>query len=176
MNQFKFFNLINFEYPLKIYESLATSMQTNTALLATKQNIHDLNLDILIASTFLQMYAQLEESLYCECAPQLIKKNASISRFATALTELGYCIDNAHWHTLVNFSKIRNCLLHGNGRLDNDRYGVDTTETIHALNHAANAELIAIIHSAEGSAQLKIKEKCLYYYLSTLKNFLAAQK
>ncbi|VEB32286.1 Uncharacterised protein [Legionella sainthelensi] len=57
------------------------------------------SLDILIESTFLQIYAELEEALCLECEKQLIKKKASISRFETALTEQGYLtLENVTQH------------------------------------------------------------------------------
>ncbi|EHL31025.1 hypothetical protein [Legionella drancourtii] len=192
MNQFKFFKLINFEYQLKIYDLVATSIQTTSAHLESKKNIneltpdetHDLvsykqSLDILIESTFLQIYATLEESLYHECEQKLIKKNASITRFETALKELGYRIDNKHWQTILNISKIRNCLLHGNGRLDNDRYGIDTKDTIQSLNADANTLLIEIINlngHGEGTAKIKIKEQFLHYCFIKIQKFIDSQK
>lgn len=192
MNQFKFFKIINFKYQLKIYDLVATSIQTNIAHLESKKNIneltpdetHDLasykqSLDILIESTFLQIYAMLEESLYHECEQKLIKKNASIARFETALKERGYRIDNKHWQTILNISKIRNCLLHGNGKLDSDRYGVDTKDTIHALNAEANTRLIEIINlngHGEETAKIKIKEQFLHYCFIKIQNFIDSQK
>ncbi len=152
MNQFKFLQINHFEHQLKTYESMTASLQKNIAHLEPKKNINELtteeahtlefykqSLEILIESTFLQMYAKLEEGLYQECATQFIKKNASISRFESALSEQGYTIDGEYWSSLLNMSKIRNCLLHGNGRLDSDRYGMDTKETIKFINSDANA-------------------------------------
>lgn len=192
MTQFKFFNRLNFEYQLKIYDLVAASMQTNIAHLKSKQNSTDLSLEethdlavyeqswaILLESTFLQMYAELEASLYQECEPKLIKKNASLSRFETALNEQGYHLDNAHWQAMLNISKIRNCLLHGNGRIDNDRYGVDTKDTIHALNVDANTNLIELINvnaHGEGSAKITIKAPFLHYCLIKIQQFIDAQK
>lgn len=133
----------------------------------------------MIESTFLQIYAELEETLYHECEKQLIKKNASISRFETALNEQGYSIDSEPWKGLLNISKIRNCLLHANGRIDIDKYGVDTKETINAINSDANTLLIEILNlkgHREGTAKIKIKEYFLHYCFIKIQNFIYSQK
>lgn len=192
MDQFKFLTIFNFEYLLKIYALVAQSIQKDISHFESKKNINKLNmdesrnlafykqsLDILIESTFLQIYAELEKALYHECEKQLIKKNASISRFETALNEQGYLIDSEHWKTLLNISKIRNCLLHANGRIDIDRYGIDTTETIKTLNSDANTTLIEILNlkgHREGTAKIKIKELFLDYCVIKINNFINSQK
>lgn len=192
MNQFKFLKIYNFEYQLKIYDLVTQSIQKDISHLESKKNITQLNidetrnlafykqsLDILIESIFLQIYAELEEALYHECEKQLIKKNASISRFETALNEQGYSIDSELWKTLLNISKIRNCLLHANGRLDIDRYGVDTKETITAINSDANTLLIEVVNlkgHREGTAKIKLKEYFLQYCFIKIQNFIYSQK
>lgn len=192
MDQFKFLTIFNFEYQLKIYNLVSESIKKDISHLESKNNINKLDmdeirnlafykqsLDILIESTFLQIYAELEESLYHECEKQLIKKNASISRFETALNEQGYCIDSEHWKTLLNISKIRNCLLHANGRIDIDRYGIDTKETIKTLNGDANTILIEIVNlkdHKEDTAKIKIKESFLEYCVIKIQGFINPQK
>ncbi len=133
-------------------------------------------MSILIESTFLQIYANLEESLYYECEHQLIKKKASLSRFEIPLAELGYSIDNEHWHALINLSKIRNCLLHGNGRIDSDHYGLDTREIINTINSDAGIDLIDIIASPlqKDSFTIRIKAPFLHYCLTKIKGFIGA--
>jgi hypothetical protein len=192
MTQFKFLKIINFEYQLKTYEVIAASIQKDISLLESKRNINELtinethslelyqqNLNILIESTFLQIYSKLEECLYHECVPQLIKKKASISRFEMALNEQGYTVDNEHWKILLNISKIRNCLLHGNGRLDSDQYGIDNKETITSLKCDANTSLIELIHlneHKEESSKIKINPTFLHYCFIKIKNFIDSQK
>lgn len=184
MNQFKFLTIFNFEYQLKIYDLVAQSIKKDISHLESKDETHNLSfykqsLDILIESTFLQMYSQLEETLYHECEKLLIKKNASISRFETALSKQGYSIDSEPWKALLNISKIRNCLLHANGRIDIDRYGVDTKETINNLNSNANTLLIEILNlkgHKEGTAKIKIKECFLHYCFTKIQNFIYSQK
>lgn len=192
MSQFKPLTLFNFEYQLRTYDLIAQSILSDITHLESRNNINGLNidetgnlefykqsLDILIESTFLQIYAQLEESLYHECEQQFIKKNASISRFETALNEQGYNIDNDTWNTLINISKIRNCLLHGNGRIDIDRYGIDTKDAINALNSDANNLVIEIIDlkgHREGIARIKIKEYFLRYCSIKIKTFIDSKK
>ncbi|KTD66938.1 hypothetical protein Lste_3144 [Legionella steelei] len=192
MDQFKFLTIFNFEYQLKIYDLVSESIKKDISHLESKNNINKLDmdeirnlafykqsLDILIESTFLQIYAELEESLYHQCEKQLIKKNASISRFETALNEQGYCIDSEHWKALLNISKIRNCLLHANGRIDIDRYGIDTKETIKTLNGDASTILIEIVNlkgHKEDTAKIKIKESFLEYCVIKIQSFINPQK
>ncbi|PWY54005.1 hypothetical protein DGG96_19385 [Legionella qingyii] len=192
MNQFKFLKIINFEYQLQTYELIKSSIQKDISHLELKKNNQQLtrtetdtlefykqSLKILIESTFLQIYSQLEEALYHECSNQLIKKNASISRFEMALKALGYTIDSDYWNALLNISKIRNCLLHGNGRLDSDRYGIDTKETISALNSDANTALIEqtnLKNHEEGVFRIKLNEQFLHYCFVKIKNFINSQK
>ncbi|MCL9683953.1 hypothetical protein [Legionella maioricensis] len=192
MTQFKFLKIKNFEYQLKTYNQVASSIQKDVSHLESKKNINILTADeardlefytrslaILIESTFLQLYAELEEALYDECEKQSIKKNASISRFETALQKQGNNIDNEHWNTLLHISKIRNCLLHGNGRLDGDRYGMDTTDTINSLNSDASTALIEIINlqgHREGISKIKLNEKFLNYCFIKIKNFIGSQE
>ncbi|KTD72597.1 hypothetical protein [Legionella tucsonensis] len=192
MNQFKFLKTIHFEYQLKLYELLTTFIEKEIAHFESKKNINELTIDemhtlefynlsleTLVESTFLQIYAKLEEALYYECETLLIKKNASILRFEPALNQQGYTIDSKHWKMLVNISKIRNCLIHGNGRLDSDQYGVDTKETIHYLNSDANIPLIEIIHlrdHKEGISKIKLNKPFLHYCFIEIKSFIHSQK
>ncbi|MCW8469713.1 hypothetical protein OQJ19_03450 [Fluoribacter gormanii] len=192
MNQFKFLKIINFEYQLKTYELIKSSIQKDISHLELKKNSYELtpdeittlecykqSLKILIESTFLQIYSQLEEVLYSECGEQLVKKNASISRFETPLGALGYPIASNCWNALLNISKIRNCLLHGNGRLDSDRYGIDTKETISSLNSDANTALIELIHLKDhekGVSRVKLNEQFLHYCFIKIKNFIGSQE
>lgn len=192
MNQFKFLTIDNFEYQLKTYELVSTSIQNDIAHIESNKAINKLtsdeanllklyqqNWDILIESTFLQLYAKLEEALYHECAHQLIKKKASISRFETPLSEQGYSLSNEHWKVLINISKIRNCLLHGNGRIDSDQYGLDTKETMNRINFDANTALIEIIDLSthrENTSKIKIKAPFLKYCVEKIKDFIEDQK
>lgn len=192
MNQFKFLTIDSFEYQLKTYELVSTSIQNDIAHLESSKAINKLtsdeanllklyqqNWDILIESTFLQLYAKLEEALYHECARQLIKKKASISRFETPLSEQGYSLSNEHWKVLINISKIRNCLLHGNGRIDSDQYGLDTKETMNRINLDANTALIEIIDLSthrENTSKIKIKAPFLQYCVEKIKDFIEDQK
>ena len=186
MNQFKFLKIIN--YQLNTYDLIAASIQRDISHLESKKSSQELTrdeantlefsrerLNILIESTFLQIYSQLEAALYHECSAHLIKKNASIARFEMALRELGYSIDSEYWNALLDISKIRNCLLHGNGRLDSDRYGVDTKETINSLNSDANTSLIELINlqnQEEGVSRIKLNEQFLHYCFIKIKAFI----
>ena len=158
--KFKFSDLTRFDNLLTIYDLL------NSQFPETNQ--------ILIESTFFQIYATLEESLYGECKPQLIKKNASILRFEPALKEQGFNLNNEVWDKLLAIAKVRNCLIHGNGRIDKDKYGEDTKATITTLNTDAKIELVEIIISdslAEKSSKVKIKVEFLHYFVNQIKMF-----
>lgn len=180
MNRFKFLKIINFEYLLKNYELLKTSIKKNLSPVESTLigEVTSQNLTMLVESTFLQLYATLEEFLYYECEQQFIKKNASLLRFEAPLNEQGYVIHAKDWGVLLNLSKIRNCLLHGNGRLDADKYGVDTQQAINALNQDANSPLIELIHLTgyrAGTAKIKLNENFLYYCVIKIKSFIDSQ-
>lgn len=151
--KFKFLNLSSFESLLKTYSQIKTQLQ-------------ELN-QILIESTFLQIYASLEEALYLECEQQLVKKNASIIRFEPGLKEQGFDLKNEAWGRLIEIAKIRNGLIHGNGRLDEDKYGDDTRNTIDALNKDAGFIVIEII-DLNGSSKIKIKDELLNYFIAKI--------
>ncbi|WP_298622329.1 hypothetical protein [uncultured Legionella sp.] len=188
MNQFKFLTQDCFVYQLKILELTAGLVQSDMTYLESKETLTldekkqlkwcEESWNLLIDTTFLQIYAKLEELLYHECEHQLIKKKASISRFETPLLELGYRLNNEHWVALINMSKIRNCLLHGNGRLDLDQYGQDTKETIHTINSDACTDLIEIIkfnpHHSD-SYKIRLNYQFILYCLEKIKNFIDAQ-
>lgn len=176
MSEFKYLHLINFEHYLKLYELVSNSIQQELSKQEpSAQKPYNQGLKTLIETTFLQMYALLEESLYLECKQHVLKKNASIVRFEPALKAQGFNTENDSWTALLHVSKIRNCLLHGNGRLDNDRYGEDTRNTIFYLNEVAKKLLIKITELEETS-KLRLHENLLYYYPILIKNFIDAQK
>jgi len=184
MNEFKFLKANIFEYQLNLYELVATSIHKEIKYLESEEltademsslEFYKQSLHTLVKVTFLQIYAQLEDSLYYECKYHVIKKNASIIRFETALREQGYNIDNKYWKNLLHISKIRNCLLHGNGRIDNDKYGVDTQTTINSLNSAASTSLIDVIDLKETS-KIKLNPSFLHYCLNTITHFIEDSK
>jgi hypothetical protein len=173
MPSFKFLTLVNFEYQLKLFDSNATSVKKDNATLTGDQM---LRLSILTESTFLQMYAQLEAFLYQECEKQCIKKNASISRFESTLNEQGYNTNNEQWNMLIHLSKIRNCLLHGNGRLDTDRYGEDTRNTINCINsNETHIGILNLTGPREGTAKIKLLESFPGYCFVKIKEFIKSQ-
>lgn len=192
MNQFKFLSKTIFESHLKIYELVGIEIQNDISHLESKKSIKALtakemnllklylhNSNILIASTFLQIYGSLEEVLYHECTHQLIKKKASLSRFEGPLEKQGYSLNNEQWRALLNISKIRNCLLHGNGRLDSDQYGIDTKETINEINSDANAQLIEIAElcrPVKDTLKIKLNAPFLQYCVEKIKQFIDVQK
>ena len=156
--KFKFLDLTRFDYLLTMYNLINSQFPEPT--------------QILIESTFFQIYATLEEVLYGECKQQIIKKNASIIRFEPALKEQGFNLNNEAWDKLVEIAKIRNCLIHGNGRIDQDKYGEDTKATITSLNRNAKTQLVEFIDSKtliEGS--FKIKAEFLVYFVNQIKIF-----
>jgi hypothetical protein len=77
---------------------------------------------ILHINTFLMMYSYLEEWLYiCRktYAPEiaLLNGKGSLKRFKNVIKELGLDLSSKLWQDLANAEKIRDCLLHANGRL-----------------------------------------------------------
>lgn len=192
MNQFKFLSKTIFESHLQIYELVGIAIQNDIAHLESQKSVKALtakemkllklylhNSNILIETTFLQIYANLEEALYHECTHQLIKKKASLSRFEGHLEKQGYSLNNEQWRALLNISKIRNCLLHGNGRLDSDQYGIDTKETIITINLDANAQLIEIVElcsPVKDTLRIKLNTQFLQYCVEKIKKFIDVQK
>jgi hypothetical protein len=119
----------------------------------------------------LHIYSELEDILYSECQNEPIKKNASISRFESALFKQGYNTSDDNWQSLLNISKIRNFLLHGNGRLDFDKYGIDTRAVINILNSHANKVLVEVIN-LKGTSSISIREEFLNYCLVKIQQAL----
>ena len=80
---------------------------------------YDRNLHI---NTFLMMYSYLEEWLYVDWkayAPNVVLQNkkGSIGRFSNIVKQLGVDLSSSYWQVLMDAEKIRNCLLHANGRI-----------------------------------------------------------
>jgi hypothetical protein len=76
----------------------------------------------LHTNTFLMMYSYLEEWLYVDWkayAPNVErdKENGSIGRFKNIVKKLGVDLSSSCWQVLMEAEKIRNCLLHANGRI-----------------------------------------------------------
>ncbi len=135
-----------------------------------KRSFYEQSLDILIESTFLQLYAELEETLFHECSKEDIHHNSSIERFKQALKIQNYDIskNNNFWTNLNHFSKIRNCLLHCNGRLDiAGKYSGEVKKAIDAINQNISSEIIKIQQlkgHKEGTEKLKLSEDSLFVF------------
>lgn len=162
MASFNFLTLDFFAAQLKTYEEIA------------RLDVQNQPANILVDSIFLYMYSQLEHFLYQECQTQLVKKKANLSRFEEPLNQLGFSLDNKPWQTLLHSSKIRNCLLHGNGRIDDDQYGKDTLATINILNEQAKSELIGLKKKTNNTT-LAINKEFLFYFMGQIKDFIALQ-
>lgn len=84
--------------------------------------------EYLSASTFLIAYSYLEEYLYLiwkfKAKEEDRGKGYSIRRYKPILKALGVKPTNSSWQNLLKATRIRDCLLHANGRLsfmkDND--------------------------------------------------------
>jgi hypothetical protein len=99
----------------------------------------------LLNAAFLQMYAEIEEQLYHSCEKTMITNENSIIRFKAGVIKLGYDLScNAQWEILLNSSKIRNCLLHANGRLDISSDRDNILKAIQSINKKQN-ECLKII-------------------------------
>lgn len=191
MDIFKGFTIFSFEYILRIYYLITDSINKDISLCQKRKeseiltsdeiqnfNFYQQSLYILTESTFLQMYAQLEETLYHESEKKLIGEKSSILRFEKALKNRGYDINCDFWKALINISKIRNCLLHSNGRLDIDRQREDTIKNIKLINNDAKSEVLQIIdfkHHKPGTSKIIIQEGFLEYCFIIIKNFINSQ-
>ena len=115
----------------------------------------------LYIATFLMMFSHAEEWLFHikqfhAKSISLDLRKGGITRFTPVLASIlgaGFN-DTKEWNSLVNFEKIRNCLLHANGRIDLAR------------NHQ---ELKNIVSQSNGL--LQIKEKRLFISSKYLTEF-----
>lgn len=161
---------------LKLYGLIASTLR-NESLTTPPNELSQLHLNLLIESTFLQMYATLEEALILECNNALVPKKASISRFEKALAERGYLTDSKPWLLLIEVSKIRNCILHGNGLVTADQYGELTKAAILGLNTHAQTSLIEVKTQLFTSfSKVTLNESFLTFYFDLIRNFINAQK
>lgn len=184
MNTFKSLTADAVLQPLTVHELIAekiqaelTELQSQNAPTAKEPSavaFYKYSQVQLVTSTFFLMYGMLEDALYLECDGYNIKKNASILRFETALKDQGYDVTNQWWNTLLDLAKIRNCLLHGNGRLDTDRYGIETKNVINALNCHSSALLIEVI-DVQGTTRIKLNNALLRYFYNAVVQFINVQ-
>jgi hypothetical protein len=138
---FQFFTRYNLSLILGFYEELRTHLANRIAAIGeesgnSKDIVHgagraweksivaDVFDDQLRQTTFLLMYAHAEEWLYLirkTYAPsvELDAQKGSIQRFKPVLVGrmgLGFT-RGSDWHFLCDAEKVRNCLLHANGRV-----------------------------------------------------------
>ncbi|OJX91012.1 MAG: hypothetical protein BGO90_05400 [Legionella sp. 40-6] len=186
----KHLTTFNFNYHLMIYEQVKSSILKSIAELNEKTNLsiddkckcsfYEQSLNILIESTFLQLYAELEETLYHECLKNEIQSGSGIKRFERALSNQNYDTSqkNLLWVNLIFFSKVRNCLLHANGRLDIDKYPDEVRLAIKELNQNVSSEIIKIRHlkgHKEGTDKLNLTEDVLFVFGLICRNFIFSQ-
>lgn len=86
-----------------------------------KNVLHDYDRNLHI-NTFLMMHSYLEEWLYVvwkAYAPnvELDNEKGSIGRFKNIVKQLGVDLSSNYWQVLMDAEKLRNCLLHANGRI-----------------------------------------------------------
>jgi len=93
-------------------------------LIRDKENFDKTFLDTLQSNTFLMMYSYLEEFLYSvrgiySCETELGDRG-SIKRFKRVFVDcLGIDLEkDLEWKFICDCEKIRDCLLHANGRVD----------------------------------------------------------
>lgn len=84
--------------------------------------IHDYD-SLLRVNTFLMLYSHAEEWLDLlskKYYPQLtLNTGGSITRYKSVVRDgFGIDVSSGAWHLLTDCEKIRNCLLHANGRVD----------------------------------------------------------
>lgn len=187
----KHLTTFNFNYHLVIYDQIKSSILSSILTIdrQTTLSIDDKckrahyaqSLDILIESTFLQLYAELEETLYHECQKEDIDGGSGIKRFEKALIKQHYdtSTQNPYWINLTRASLIRNCLLHANGRLDLAKKAAHLKSTIRELNQSVSSEVILIQplegHRA-GTEKLKLSEDFLFIFGLTCRCFIFSQE
>lgn len=191
MDPFKELMVFNFDYILRIHHLIVHAIDKEKSLYLKKVYSKELDANghqdfmfyhqstnILIQSTFLQLYSELEETLYHESGKETIGQSSSIRRFEKALTKQGYDTSGNSWTVLVNIAKIRNCLLHSNGRLDIDRCRKDTESAIEIINNSAGHKVLEIIklkgHKL-GTDKIILLESFLEYYSFIIKRFINLQ-
>lgn len=77
--------------------------------------LHNYN-EYLTDNVFLMMYSHLEEWLYIH-ADSATDHGGGLDRFERSLVTKGLNTSSSEWQILLKAEKIRNCLLHANGRL-----------------------------------------------------------
>ena len=191
MDPFKSVIFNNFDSILRVHYLIIDTVDRETNSYLKKIYSNELNANefedfslyhqstnILIQSTFLQLYALLEETLYHESCKKTIKNLSGIKRFKEALAKQGYDTSGNFWKRLEEISKIRKCLLHSNGRLDIDRYRSETESAIEMLNNSANEQVIKTIdlkHHKPGTTIILIQESFLDYSSFIIKSFINSQ-
>jgi len=96
--------------------------------LLNKKEIYINTFDSLLrTNTFLMMYSHLEEFLYHVWKSfdknQAVRKSGSLKRFEGVVSNI-LNVDLGHdreWNLLMDYEKVRDCLLHANGRVSISR-------------------------------------------------------
>jgi len=111
---------------------------------------------MLLANTFLMMYSFLEEFMYhvwnrFSNGVSIEQKKGSIKRFKNVFKQsLGIDLGkDADWQFIVHCEKIRDCLLHANGRIDLFKDGSDIRKIIASSNGLLESDLERIILKRE---------------------------
>lgn len=85
----------------------------NEKLLKSAINHHH---NYLTTNTFLMLYSLTEEWLFI-FAGKPLNNGGGINRFNFSLINKGLKEDSPEWQALLQFEKVRNCILHANGRV-----------------------------------------------------------
>jgi hypothetical protein len=103
-------------------ESISDSIKKD--LLARKNRyLNDYHPQMIITN-FLMMFSYLEEYLFlikgrAIINVELLEKESGIGRFKNVIKSIDEAIVGSHlWLFFLNAQKVRNCLLHANGRID----------------------------------------------------------
>ena len=100
----------------------ATEIDGSTSVAPDKALIHYYD-SLLRINTFLMLYLHTEEwldILIKKYLPHItINRGGSITRYKSAIRDgFGIGVSGGSWHMLTDCEKLRNCLLHANGRID----------------------------------------------------------
>jgi hypothetical protein len=103
--------------------SVCNDRYERKVLLQEKYVFENTFVSFLNTNTFLMMYSQLEEFLYHVWKTfgreQNVGNSGSLERFKPIISEvLGIDLSkDCEWGSLCDYEKVRNCLLHANGRI-----------------------------------------------------------
>lgn len=121
----------------------------STDLIAQTENLKHIkhSFKVLNISTFLQLYISFEEIVIQECEDEGVEiEEFCLDKCKKKLTALHYNVSGENWENITYIAKIRNCMVHTNGRLDLSSKK-NLTDVVDNINKKANDSLIDTVNS-----------------------------